>query len=107
MSVGPVDGLSLLGEAKYYEHCAHFIPMGFKERLEYITAQARSRQGRTMMAEEEFVEMLKNNEATRKFVPLIYVKATDIWNINQGMKVEGGKKKKNDQNHTTYLYSGC
>ncbi|SAL99210.1 hypothetical protein [Absidia glauca] len=93
MSVGPVaavDGSSLLGKAKYYEHCAHFIPMGFKERLGYFIAQARSKQGRTEMTEDDFVVMLNQNEATRKFVPLIYDKATDIWNTNQGIKAEGG-----------------
>ncbi|SAM08696.1 hypothetical protein [Absidia glauca] len=87
MSVGPVaavDGLSLLGEAKYYEHCAHFIPMGFKERLGYVTAQARSGQDLTDMTEEDFVVMLNQNGATRKYVPLIYDNAT-----NQGIKDEG------------------
>jgi hypothetical protein len=110
--VGPVttvDALSLYGKAKYSEYCSHFIPMTFKERLEHVTIQARIRQGRTVMAEEELVSMLNRNETTRKSEPMIYDKATDIWNANQGIKTEGGKKKKKkkDQNHTTYLFSGC
>jgi hypothetical protein len=92
--VTTVDALSLYEEAKYYEYFSHFIPMAFKERLEYVTTQALIRQGRTVMAEKEFVLMLYRNEATRKCVPFIYDKAPDIWNANQGIKTEGGKKKK-------------
>ncbi|SAM09645.1 hypothetical protein [Absidia glauca] len=43
------------------------------------------------MAEEELVLMLERNVATRKSVPLIYDKATDLWNTNQGIKTKGDK----------------